>query len=1517
MDGHLNFSPNDNNSGSGSGSGGADDDNNGKSPAFHTPDQQQHHHQQQPHKYSASSSKKRSASDLHSESSESGGGSGDGDGGGGGWGITRLVLSFTPWRSRSSSSNKRSRTSLDDMSGSAIKRLVNQTDDDDDDDDSPVAEATHHVGGVGACGNKNKEDDLDEGKSSGYMSDGVKTSGTKLGKLNLEAKFDGSGGPTGGVDNAERRNVSFLGVPTPPQQQQGRGGGSSVLRGQQMQPSVQQQQHLLQQQQHQHQQSLVQGGSVAKAVTNPSELPAKKRVRILDGGDDSRGAAAAAMQSSPYHQFAASTSNNYTTIATFQVGSNGGQMQQRQQQYSKSPVQFRNVSGRRGTPAGKFASSSSSATSMSMQQRLGHSTAGSTPGLRKGGGTRSTSSAVAVGGIGERGSASSTGSTPGLRKGGGTRLPSSAVAAGGIGERGSASSTASAQRRSTTAPTLSSRRSAMATSGFNSHRSPLNARSYKPPMSRLLTAAYHSTEGGSTSSNGGAGNKSVMLTDSIVSQIVADNQNKLFEASSNGDVDSGRLFSGQKIVASTKRNIRGSEEDQTMITDGAVGTNSGMVVPRVRMSRILGSGQTGGRRFAVAEGGGQQSGYLPTSDAAENTTNEPPTKRSVTFQVPHAMTDTNMEDATHATTPPADANPTFVPYNAAILTPHATPSGLKLTPSKCELSMEEGLEIERLINSDEFKKMPRMLDTTTPPTSTSPKKKKKKRRQGTPHPSKKSVDALAMSTPALLHRADRVIAAAGSTSATTPGGAPFDFMSGGAAASSVVNTPMAYKFGDKKSTPSPSLPATSIDPPAATSSTTPSAGASTAPPTSTTKYSPSGWGDCFKSVPVGWNCDVCFSPNPKEQSVCLSCTAPKKSGSDGGTGSSTTTTSTPSTNAGAGAIGPGGFSFGGKSSSLAASSSLSGVATGPNPYTPNANSTSQPIPSFSGGLDLFKLKPGEWKCGACSCKNSASDSECGVCGTPRDNDVGIQKIDGGIAGDAAVNDKKASIGAGGFSFGGATLPSSGGGAISSGGFSFGAAAATSTATTPAKPKRSRVDTSDDDAHSRAPVVGFSFGAGAPSSATTTTKAAASSIGFSFGATSSGDEKKEDPVTATTASSGGGFSFGAGSVAEKHDTPASSTPAPKVAFSFGLTPQSKSLATGTNGNKDEASEPSSKKAMFSFGKGSDSGSTEERRVSFPSVTVAKEDPAPSTKPAFSFGNTSAPTKPTDVAPAILPAPDTNIGSKPSTTAAFSFGAKATDSTSAPAPLFSFGAPASTAEKKNDTPAISSQRSFPFGATPSVSSEPSTQNSAITPVAPFTFGSNASTVPSTGGASLSFGSGPPTTTSSTPAPSATSLPTSTAGSMFGAGSNPSAFGSMPSGFGSASQPAAPAPMPTTPGTTFSFGMGSTSTPATGGFGTTPNFGFGSVPPQPTAPTPTTGAFGMNANPMAPYPTPGFAGSQSFGANVMGGFTPQPTSGDGGGVGSFSIGSGARSTGQGAGRGAGRGTVRRIIKAKRPNM
>ena len=164
----------------------------------------------------------------------------------------------------------------------------------------------------------------------------------------------------------------------------------------------------------------------------------------------------------------------------------------------------------------------------------------------------------------------------------------------------------------------------------------------------------------------------------------------------------------------------------------------------------------------------------------------------------------------------------------------------------------------------------------------------------------------------------------------------------------------------------------------------------------------------------GWKCKACSVTSPEDVSKCLACGVTKDSEND--SVGAAATTSTPSTNAGAGTIGSGGFSFlGSSSSSDVASLSLFGGAVGLNAFAPNSASTSKAT------ADLFKLKQGEWRGGQCSCKNSANCNKCEECNKPR-ADGGDKKI-----GATPVNDKNASIGAGGFSFGRTALPPSGGG----------------------------------------------------------------------------------------------------------------------------------------------------------------------------------------------------------------------------------------------------------------------------------------------------------------------------------------------------------------------------------------------------------------------------------------------------------------------------------------------------------
>ena len=143
---------------------------------------------------------------------------------------------------------------------------------------------------------------------------------------------------------------------------------------------------------------------------------------------------------------------------------------------------------------------------------------------------------------------------------------------------------------------------------------------------------------------------------------------------------------------------------------------------------------------------------------------------------------------------------------------------------------------------------------------------------------------LSVSTLALLQRHDAAIAA------------PIA-ISGGAAASSAVNTITSHTLASKQSTPAPSPPTASSAPSAAHS-------------TSTT---PSGWGTLFQLKPGEWRCEVCSITNPKEADTkCLSCKNDKH-------GKSNMKESGPLMNAGTGgAVGMEGFTVGGTSSSSGA-----------------------------------------------------------------------------------------------------------------------------------------------------------------------------------------------------------------------------------------------------------------------------------------------------------------------------------------------------------------------------------------------------------------------------------------------------------------------------------------------------------------------------------------------------------------------------------------------------------------------
>jgi len=1283
------------------------------------------------------------------------------------------------------------------------------------------------------------------GERAGYASDGIKSSGTKLEKLNLERKFD---------DPSSNRNVNLGGRRMPVQQA--------------LSPGTQGLQQL-------------------GVQHNATQLPAKKRVRlgnnttIAAGGTPHNRAPAASsgaakvrvaatsksvsiggttsFASSPYQAFTNNSNSATKTNANkspFSATTNGPKFNMGSA--SKPTFALRDVRGRNATPGGKMMAQRRTATPGASRGLRGgllsSSTAGSTPGLAARGGARG-STAGSTPGLAARG-----GVAAGVARGGLTRTPGGTIAAGRNLSAASLSSVATARTSNTGMPvmrrtTAAASRGPILSRSTGYRRRAINARSFKP-MSRLLTGVY--TKSDKEQNDGGKKrNQSMMLTESIVSQILTESRNKLGLAGDrNGEL---ALFGGN----ATRSGDSAMNQARTFEEEAATYKAANKAVPRVRMNRVLGSGQSGGRRFQLEGTSTSVTNYVaPTAVAAATTTapgpsllfGKPPAqlmaaapRRAVTFRSPNnaaAKSDMEMEDVEPSQRP-------FVPYLAATLAPRGN-DDLQLTPCKPQdnVSKEVGEEIERLVKTDEWKREAMSVNYGfDDPNVCTPRKASGNRRKGTPHP-KRAAAASAMSTPALLKKADAILA----------GAAPYSFMPGGAAASSKVDTPMAYKFGkspESAASKTPKSPGTALK--SSPKVAAPVAAAAPAP-------AAGGWGNIFKSKPGEWKCDTCSTKNPPEaKTKCVSCEAPK-AGAGGGSDSAAASGSSGASGAGNGekaSIGAGGFSFGGTPSAAAPASgggdTKAGIGAGGFSFGGATSSSADPSSSSGGGIGSGGFSLGG-----------------GATATPAKEKRGRGEAS------ATGGDGKAGIGAGGFSLGGAAPSSSSGGA-----FSFGGSTATP-ANTPAKSKRGR----DEDASQAAAPSGGGFNFGASAAPASTAKAT-SSAGFTFGggATSS-DEKKEEPASNATASTGA-FSFGA----TENKGGGASIPG----FAFGAPPSSGNTAATTPATEktDGASEPSSKKPMFSFGKGTPS-------LSMPAGNGATPAPAGS---LFAFGGGTTPAKPADSAP--TPA-----------AAAPLFGA----------PSFQAPAPAPTVNMNGTGGAPTSQPAFSFGGTPAASKP--TDGASMTPAASFGFGASASQAPpASGGSAFAFGVAGGAT-SSTPAPA---QPPATSGSGFGFGagsSTPAApstgFGATPGpaaggfGFGNASQPAA-APAPTTPGTTFGFGGSSTPAAPSTGFGATPapatgGFGFGNASQPAAAQTPGT-TFGFGGGAAAPNPTPGFAPAATptpapgFGGNAAFGTTPSAMGGAppsaGGGGGAFSIGTGGPKRTPGGKTPGGR----RILKARRP--
>uniref|UniRef100_A0A7S4IIV8 Nuclear pore complex protein Nup153 n=1 Tax=Odontella aurita TaxID=265563 RepID=A0A7S4IIV8_9STRA len=206
--------------------------------------------------------------------------------------------------------------------------------------------------------------------------------------------------------------------------------------------------------------------------------------------------------------------------------------------------------------------------------------------------------------------------------------------------------------------------------------------------------------------------------------------------------------------------------------------------------------------------------------------------------------------------------------------------------------------------------------------------------------------------------------------------------------------------------------------------------------------------------------------------------------------------------------------------------------------------------SVGGWGSRFTIEEGSWKCESCMVQNKKDATKCAACEASR---PGHESMNSNEAGKSSTSREPSSIGAGGFSFGGA----GGASTIGAGGFKFGGVPGSSAGSAP---PLSAAKTS------AAPVPafgsgGFSFGTVLP--ATDTGNApSASPGGFKFGGSSS---EKSAPAKATAvASAQGGY-------------PPMSATAPKP-FGGG-----DSKPTGSGSSKS-ASPPVAAKAPTPFGGG---------------------------------------------------------------------------------------------------------------------------------------------------------------------------------------------------------------------------------------------------------------------------------------------------------------------------------------------
>ncbi|XP_014662560.1 PREDICTED: nuclear pore complex protein Nup153-like isoform X2 [Priapulus caudatus] len=396
----------------------------------------------------------------------------------------------------------------------------------------------------------------------------------------------------------------------------------------------------------------------------------------------------------------------------------------------------------------------------------------------------------------------------------------------------------------------------------------------------------------------------------------------------------------------------------------------------------------------------------------------------------------------------------------------------------------------------------------------------------------------------------------------------------------------------------------------------------------------------------------------------------------------------------------------------------------------------------SGFGDKFKVVSGNWECDTCMVRNKGEASKCIACTTPR---PGSQAI---VAPSSSLG-SSVSIGAGGFTFGGAsksaepaaastfklTTSSPSSREFGSGGFALGG---------------------DSDKVDEKSVSKPTFTFGAPTTTTTasaSTAAAPAVGGFKFGA----EKDNKAPAVPTKP---GGFSFGNNPVVVDAPGGASAVPAATpaaVKFDFAATETQKatlfSVAPTQKSDVVATSADSSKSASaatYSFGAiaakpaaaVTTSGAGE--KAAFAGASTAKPG-------GFSFGNAA---EPASAIPLVSGVFGQASASKP--TVNFAFGNSGTNTTSSAdnKPSFTFGKPAEAGGKTDKSafgfeksastqgssaaaaaaPQVSKSGGFMFGQSADSSKQSFAFGQPAAAVAPtqpvFSFGQSATVKPNTG-------------------------------------------------------------------------------------------------------------------------------------------------------------------------------------------